>query len=153
MLTLIASILGAVTSAIPQLIDVFDRKNRLDHEREMLEIKISAAKQKVEMEIDLANAKADIQEGDSLRHHDSTLVDSSFIGHLRASVRPVITYTFFILFVVIKCSALYIFLRDGIDIASALIVIWDVETSAIFGAIMGFWFGSRILQKLREPLK
>jgi len=153
MLTLIASILGAVTSAIPQLIDVFDRKNRLDHEREMLEIKISAAKQKVEMEIDLANAKADIQEGDSLRHHDSTLVDSSFIGQLRASVRPVITYTFFILFVVIKCSALYIFLRDGIDIASALIVIWDVETSAIFGAIMGFWFGSRILQKLREPLK
>lgn len=152
MLTLIASILGAVTSAIPQLIDVFDRKNRLDHEREMLEIKISAAKQKVEMEIDLANAKADIQEGDSLRHHDSTLVDPSFIGQLRASVRPVITYTFFILFVVIKCSALYIFLRDGIDIASALIVIWDVETSAIFGAIMGFWFGSRILQKLREPI-
>jgi len=150
MFTVIATILGALTSILPQLIDLFDRKNRLQHERDLLQLRMDAAAQGIELQITLENARADIREGDSLREHDMALRGNSFIETLRASVRPVLTYLFFGVFVIVKLSALVIMIKDGLDITTALIVIWDQETSAIFGAIMGFWFGSRIMKDIRR---
>lgn len=150
MITLLATILGALSSALPQLIEMFDRKNRLQHERDMATLRMEAAAQGVDLQIQLENVRADAREGDSLRAHDSSLSGNSFIDPLRASVRPVITYIFFILFVIIKSTALMIMVRDGLDISTALIVIWDQETVSIFGAIMGFWFGSRVMAKIRN---
>jgi len=150
MLTLLATILGALSSALPQLIEMFDRKNRLEHERDLAKLRMDAAAQGVDLQIQLENSRADAREGDSLRQHDSTLDGGSFIESLRASVRPVITYLFFLLFIIIKSSALIIMVKDGLDITTALVVIWDQETVSIFGAIMGFWFGSRIMDKIRN---
>ena len=84
MFTLIATILGALTSALPQLIELFDRKNRLQHERDLLQLRMDAAAQGIELQIDLENARADIREGDSLREHDMALRGNSFIETLRA---------------------------------------------------------------------
>ena len=150
MLTLLATILGALSSALPQLIEMFDRKNQFNHERDLLALRMDAAAQGVELQIQLEGARADAREGESLREHDSTLNGGKFIEALRASVRPVITYIFFALFVVIKSTALLIMVRDGLPISEALLVIWDQETVSIFGAIMGFWFGSRVMDKIRN---
>jgi len=31
-----------------------------------------------------------------------------------------------------------------------LIAIWDIETQALFAAVMSFWFGQRALSKFRS---
>ena len=38
-------------------------------------------------------------------------------------------------------------LQSGMDIPGMLSAVWDEWTMAIFGAIMGFWFGSRGIEK------
>ena len=150
MLTALTAILGAVSTSIPSLLKHFDRKQELKHERELLKLQMDAAAKKVNLEIALAESKAGIEEGDSLRSHDSTLSGNIFIESLRASVRPVITYLFFLMFVIIKGSAAYVMLQNGNDIPTMLQAIWDTETMAIFGSIMGFWFGSRAIEKFRK---
>ena len=70
---------------------------------------------------------------------------------LQASVRPVITYAFFLVFAVVKISALATLLQtDGITMAAVLQATWDEETHALFAAVMSFWFGSRQINKMRR---
>ncbi len=95
---------------------------------------------------------ADIAESNALYKHDAALGGSSrWVDGLRASVRPLITYAFFILFAAVKGSGLYLLIVvEGLLIAEALPRIWDEETQALFAAVMSFWFGNRTLSKLRE---
>jgi len=64
-------------------------------------------------------------------------------------VRPVITYCFFGLFLAIEITLLREALKSGMEVAEALMVLWDEDTKAIFAAIISFWFGSRAIDKAR----
>ena len=62
-----------------------------------------------------------------------------------------ITYAFFLLFAIVKVTALVSFMHaDAISWIEALQRIWDEETQALFAAVMAFWFGSRHIQKMRR---
>lgn len=76
---------------------------------------------------------------------------SPWVEALQASVRPVITYAFFLVFAVVKVSALATLLQtDGVTLAASLQATWDEETQALFAAVMSFWFGSRQISKMRR---
>jgi hypothetical protein len=147
MFTALATILGALTSSIPSIVRIFEKKQELAHEKSMAELKLEAAKSNADIELRLSATKASFAEGESLRTHDSSLDGGKFINSLRASVRPVITYVFFFMFVIIKTSAAYVMLTNGASVPEMLKAVWDPETTAIFGSIVGFWFGSRTFEK------
>ena len=150
MLTLIGSLLGFVSSAFPDLLGLFrdwqDRKHELAIlDRQMEQMKLGHTQRLKEIEI-----QADIAESKALYRHDKP-VGVAWVDALRASVRPVITYAFFLLFASVKGSALYVLIVvEGLLIAEALPRIWDPETQALFAAVMSFWFGGRALQKMRR---
>ena len=102
--------------------------------------------------LEAIEVQADIAESKALYRHDAALGGSSrWVDGLRASVRPLITYAFFILFAAVKGSGLYLLIVvEGLLIAEALPRIWDPETQALFAAVMSFWFGNWTLSKLRE---
>lgn len=156
-LTLLGTAIGGLTSIIPGVINYFERKDKLNHEREMLALRTKHAQAASQIEIDTINAKADANEGDSLRRHDASLSEPGFIGALRRSVRPIITYLFFFLFAFVKVVAVWSTLdalqSDEVLNASLIWtdivpIIWDDQTSAIFAAVIGFWFGSRTIEKM-----
>ena len=90
--------------------------------------------------------EADIKEAEGLYAHDK--IDAGgFINALRGSVRPVLTYCFFGLFVAIKVVALLAFMESGSELGDALTLIWDDATAGLFAAIMSFWFGNRAVSK------
>ena len=67
--------------------------------------------------------------------HDKP-VGVAWVDALRASVRPIITYAFFLLFASVKGSALYVLIAvEGLLLAEALPRIWDPETQALFAAV------------------
>ena len=157
MLTALATVLGAITGIVPAVVDFFKKKEDNKHALDLAKLKLEhtrlqmeAFEKNIDLQIKLEESKAAADEGDSLRRHDSTLRGSKFIESLRASVRPVITYLFFLMFVIIKGSAAYVMIQNGNDIPTMLQAIWDTETMAIFGSIMGFWFGSRAIEKFRK---
>jgi hypothetical protein len=150
MLTLLGSLLGFVTSAVPDLLGLFrdwqDRKHELAIlDRQMEQMKLGHQQRLEEIEV-----QADIAESKALYQHDAK-VDVKWVDALRGTVRPVITYAFFLLFATVKGSALYILIAvEGLLVAEALPRIWDPESQALFAAVMSFWFGSRALTKLRQ---
>lgn len=147
MFTAITTILGALTTILPAILNFFTIRQKNAHDERMFQLQMEATSRGLEFQMDIADIKADVQEGQSLRDHDSDLDGGRFLNALRASVRPVITYVMFIMFVVVKTAAAYVMLKAGADIPSMLIAVWDAETMAIFGSIVGFWFGSRSIEK------
>lgn len=146
-LTLLSPFLGILGSLLPAIVDIFKRKMELKYEIELTKVQIEAGLQNAQVQLDIEQAKADVADANSVRSFDNNIDGGKFINALRASIRPVITYSFFILFVIIKLSQLLVALESGATSVEMIALIWDQDTIALFGSIMGFWFGSRMLMQ------
>lgn len=159
LLTVISALGGALINVLPTVVAYFIRREETVQQRDKYEHEINKARLQGEMniavaeaqlksEIVVANTEADIAEGAAIRAADAASTNNGFWAAVRTSVRPVITYTLFASFVGIKGFSFYYatFILDY-DILIALDYIWDPETQAIFAAIIGFWFGSRAIEK------
>ena len=149
MLTLLGSLLGFLSSAFPDVLKLWrDRADR-KHELAILDRQMEAQRQGHSQRLEEIHVQADIAESKALYAHASQPSGVQWVEALRASVRPVITYAFFILFATVKIAALLQLLEQGVGFTDGLIAIWDAETQALFAAVMSFWFGQRALQKAR----
>lgn len=154
MFTLVGSILGFLGSAFPEIIKIFQERQDKKHELAIMDRQIEMAQQGHTQRLEEIQSQADIAESRALYRHASQSSNVAWVEALRASVRPILTYAFFLLFATVKVAALTIFItHEDADIATALIQIWDSETAALFAAIISFWFGQRALTKLlgRKP--
>jgi hypothetical protein len=147
MITLLSTIFGVLSSLLPNIIKIFEKKLDYKHEIDLTKIKMDAAREGLILQLQVEEIKADAFEGESVRKHDSDIEYTGFWAALRASIRPTITYAFFLVFVGIKIAAFWVLVERGTPTADLLLVIWDSETMAIFSAIIGFWFGSRAIEK------
>ena len=150
MISLIGTLIGFGTSIVPEVLGYFKQKQANEQEILMLEAKAKYADRLSELKIKELDAEADIAEAKSIYTHDSNLDSGTFVNALRGSVRPVITYAFFILFSTVKGVTLYTMVSaEGMDLTAGMLAIWDDETQAIFRAIIAFWFGNRAMSKAR----
>jgi len=139
MITLLGSLLGFGTSFLPEVLNYFKTNQEHKHNMEMMA-------RRSELQLEVMDKQAEIKETEGLYKHDS-MDAGGFINALRGSVRPVITYVFFGLFVAIKVTALIALMNSGNDLGRSLSLIWDENTSGLFAAIMSFWFGGRSISK------
>lgn len=145
-LALLTPFLGILGSILPSIIQLFEKKQELQYEIQLANIQIQAAATQGNIQLAIADAQADINDQQSVRSNDSGPSDGVFIDTLKATIRPVITYCFFFLFVAVKASAAYALFHSGFSIPSTITTIWDENTTAIFGTILGYWFGNRSLE-------
>lgn len=147
MITIISTIVGFLASLMPAALKLVEKRQDHKHELELRELEVRAAAEGVALQTRLEQIKALIEQNRAIYSHDESIVGSQFINSLRASVRPVITYAFFILFCTIKLLVLMAALKAGMPADKLLLVVWDEYTASIFGAILSFWFGSRLWEK------
>ena len=147
MITLLGSLLGFGTSFLPEVLNYFKRGQEQKHELQRMKMEIELMAKRSEFKIQELDKQAEIKEAEGLYKHDS--VDAGgFINALRGSVRPIITYAFFGLFVAIKVTALISLMNlQEMQLNMALSMIWDDQTAGLFSAIMAFWFGNRAVSK------
>ena len=147
MMTIIGSLLGFGTSFLPEVLNYFKRGQEQKHELQRMQMEMELMTKKSELKISELDKEAEIKETEGLYKHDN--VDAGgFINALRGSVRPIITYAFFGLFVAIKVTALLSLMNQtGMQLNMALSTIWDDQTAGLFAAIMSFWFGNRAVSK------
>lgn len=150
MLTLLGSLLGFISSAFPDLLKLWQDHQDRRHELAILDRQMEQMKLGHSQRLEEIAVEADIAESQALYKHDSQPSGVKWVDGLRASVRPVITYAFFLLFATVKVTTLYVLMVDvGLALVVALPQIWDPETQALFAAVMSFWFGQRALAKAR----
>tara|TARA_R110002020_G_scaffold460844_1_gene679500 strand:+ start:496 stop:972 length:477 start_codon:yes stop_codon:yes gene_type:complete len=148
--SLLGTALGFGTSIIPEVLGYFKQKQADAQEILMLEAKAKYAEQLSTLKIAELDAKADIEETKGIYEHDKSIDAGGFVNGLRGSVRPVLTYAFFLLFASIKGVTVYSMVStQGMDLSAGLLSVWDDETAVIFSSIIAFWFGSRSMSKAR----
>ena len=171
MLTLLSTLISFLMGGLPKLLDFFqdrsDKKHELalaamqtDRELAMLE-KGYAAQAKVE-EIRLDEIKtsssaettqaiigAQQAEMQAIYAHDMSLNEgtSTWVKNLRALVRPLITYGFFGLLVMIDGLLFWHGFKQDVDFTVMADQLWDNETQALFASIIAFHFGGRAFGK------
>ena len=144
-----STFIGFLTSTIPTILTFFENRQRYKYDIELTRLKLEIAEKGHDV-AKLTEAKWVVYEGDSLRRHDSTLSTNHNINLFRAAIRPSLTLLFFLLFVIIKVSALMILIKEGMGGIELINNLWDSYTQSIFGAIIGFWFGSRAMIYMNE---
>lgn len=150
--TLLGSLLGFGTSFLPEVLNYFKAGQEHKHKMDSMRLEMELMSRRAELKLEMLDREADIKETEGLYKHDA--MDAGwFINALRGSVRPVITYVFFSLFVAIKVTALIAIVGRGQDLGVALTLIWDEATAGLFAAIMSFWFGNRAVSKYVRSMK
>jgi hypothetical protein len=146
MLTLLGSLLGFVSAAFPKIFEFFQQKQDNQLKMQMLQAQLEAQKAGQEFNLKIFHETKDFEEQRLLLQHDIAMKDN----FLSASVRPVITYLFFLIFAAVKVSMIWHAVSTGTDFYQAMQMTWDEETQAIFAAIISFWFGSRAMNKNKK---
>jgi hypothetical protein len=167
MIALISALLGFVSSAVPDFIKLFrDAKDRA-HEISLLKLQMEYDREKLAatasenvharmQQLQAIEIQADTAEQMLLNARvKESLTGIHWVDALAGSVRPMITYAFFALYVLVKCAQFFILMnpslpwQNNLTVAQALVSLWTEEDIAIFSAIMAFWFGSRALMKAK----
>jgi hypothetical protein len=150
MLALLSPFIGIIGSLLPSIVRIFERKQEIKYEIELTKIKLDAAERQADLQYSVEMVKSDSNLRQSALDHDKSIDGGKYINALRASIRPVITYTFFLLFVAVKVAAAYVMLSTGQSVPEMLKAVWDVETMSLFSTIIAFWFGSRVMEKQQQ---
>ncbi|KAF8818091.1 hypothetical protein [Rickettsia endosymbiont of Cardiosporidium cionae] len=147
MLTLLSSFLGFLSAGFPNILGFFQDRQDKKHELEILKLQMEQQKQGHNQRLQEIEIDADIAEKKALYKHASQPTGIPWVEGLRGSVRPIITYSFFLLFAVVKILTIAKMLDSGNSGINSFLGIWDQDTRAIFAAIISFWFGQRTLSK------
>ena len=146
MMTLLGSLLGFGSSFLPEVLNFFKTGQEHKQKMESMNLEMELMGKRSELQLNMLDKQAGIKETEGLYKHDS--IDAGgFVNALRGSVRPVITYSFFGLFVAVQIVIMVKVMGEGGDWASAVTLMWTPETSGLFAAIMSFWFGNRAVSK------
>jgi len=150
MISLLGSLLGFGTSFLPSVLGYFEKKAKFKQELLLLEARAKYAEQMSKYKIQELDAEADIAEAKAIYAHAEQLSknnSSKFISALQASVRPVITYLLFSVFAFVKVTQVIMAVQGGEDVLQGVVAAWDLETQAMFSAVIAFWFGNRMLKR------
>jgi hypothetical protein len=89
------------------------------------------------------------QEKLAMWKHDMKIGEgaSTWVINLRASVRPVVTYLFVGLLIVVDIAGIWYAYSTGVAFAEAMDMVFNDDEMAILAAIIAFWFGSQAFNK------
>jgi len=157
MITLIGTLLGFIGAAFPELLKLFRDTQDRKHELSVMKLQMDAQEKGHTQKLDEINTYGDIAESLALNDRVKP-IGIEWVDALAASVRPVITYAFFILYVIVKCAQFFLMMHGTpelpwlgtMTIGQAISSLWTSEDQGIFSAIIAFWFGSRTMAKFSK---
>jgi len=150
---LIGALCGFGASITPEIFAVITSQQEHVHLMEEKRLHMDAAAANYTFQTDTNTIAASSKELELLLAHDAQIKGNPFIDTLRASVRPVITYLFVLLFIVVKLVLLFQWIyRDHTSFLIAVPMLWDTDTMSIFAAVLSFWFGSRAMEHYRGSI-
>jgi hypothetical protein len=160
MLSLISSLMGFAAGGLPKLIDVYQDRGDKKHELAMMaanrEREIALAREGFvaqarveEIKTEQIAMQTQAQEKLAMWAHDAKIGEgaSTWVINLRASVRPVVTYLFVGLLIVVDIAGIWYAYSTGVAFAEAIEVIFSDDEMAILAAIISFHFGGRAFSK------
>ena len=160
MLSLVSSLLGFAAGGLPKVLDFVQDRGDKKHELALMaaqrERELALAKEGFiaqaaveEIKTEQIAMQTQAQEKLAMWKHDMKIGEgaSTWVINLRASVRPVVTYLFVGLLIVVDIAGIWYAYSTGVAFAVAMDMVFSDDEMAILAAIISFWFGSQAFQK------
>jgi hypothetical protein len=160
MLSLVSSLLGFAAGGLPKVLDFVQDRGDKKHELALMaanrEREIALAKEGFiaqarveEIKTDQIAMQTQAQEKLAMWKHDMKIGEgaSTWVINLRASVRPVVTYLFVGLLIVVDVAGIWYAYSTGVAFSVAMDMVFSDDEMAILAAIISFWFGSQAFSK------
>lgn len=162
MFTIFTTLTSFLAGSLPRVLDFFQDRSDKKHEVELMKLN-------TERELELAKAGFDARakveeirteqvfmetqkdERVSMYEHDAKIGDgaSKWVVNLRASVRPIVTYLFVALLIIVDITALFWAMNSGVPFEIAIDLIFSDDEMVIVSSIIAFWFGTQAFSKRR----
>jgi len=156
MLTLISTALSFLMGGLPKLLDFFQDKSDKAHELELAKMQTERELQMLErgyiaqarieeIRTDQIQMETQAVERSAMYQHDIEIGKgaSQWIINLRASVRPMVTYLFVFLLIVVDIASIWWAWSVGAPFAESVTMIFDDQEMQILASIIAFWFGTQ----------
>lgn len=145
MITLFASIAGFISSIIPEIIKYFKDINDKKHELDILQKQIEYNQYTKAQNLEEIHISKDILEHASL--YSTYTTNINWVDALNGSVRPVLAYSFFLMYIGVKYIQ-YQAISAAAPIIEYIDIIWNIDDQAIFAGIISFYYGQRTFQRV-----
>ncbi|MCP5369220.1 MAG: hypothetical protein H6909_00800 [Rickettsiaceae bacterium] len=145
MITLLASMAGFISSIIPEIIKYFKDINDKKHELNIFDKQIKYNRIGVKNSLEEIKLSQDMLEQAALYNTYNTNI--KWIDALNGSVRPVLAYSFFMMYIGVKYLQ-YKALSTSSHLIEYIDIIWSIDDQAIFAGIISFYYGQRTFRKL-----
>jgi hypothetical protein len=152
LLAALPAILGALAGMVPSLVQLFTLKANNAQQLALRQLDIQAAKDGIALQVDLASAQADIRQADHIYDFGGGASGIKWIDALAVFIRPFLTLAFFGLWSLMEVFLFIYAVNTGYDLGQLVKLLWPAETQAMFGAIMGFWFGDRMMLRGQQRM-
>ncbi len=151
MLTLLGSFIGFLGSVFPDIVKFFHAKQDKAHELNLFDKQLELFKIKSQYKIEEFRDMADVAQMQGLYSY-APKTGVRWVDALSGSVRPVLTYTFFLLYGAVKYAQFKLIAGQSVfDWKQALSMVWHEEDQALFATVVSFWFGHRALRLHKQP--
>ena len=160
MMTLISTLLGFASGGLPKVLDFVQDRGDKKHELALMaaqqQREIALAKEGFiaqarveEIKTEQIQMQTQAQEKLAMWKHDMKIGEgaSTWVINLRASVRPIVTYIFVLLLVVVDVAGIWYAYSTGVPFATAMDMVFSDDEMSILAAIIAFWFGSQAFSK------
>lgn len=151
-LAALPAILGALAGMVPALVQLFTLKEQNAQQLAMAQLQLQAQKEGVALQVDLANAQADGRQADAIYSYGGGSSGIKWVDALAVFIRPFLTLAFFGIWSVMEVFLFIYAVNSGYDLGQLVKLLWPTETQAMFGAIIGFWFGDRMLLRGQQRM-
>ena len=145
MITLLASMVGFIGLIVPEILKFFKDQNDKKHELQIMDRQIAHSKHGQSQILEEIQISKDILEQASL--YSTYKSGICWVDALNATVRPVLAYSFFIMYASVKFIQYQAILSTA-PLIEYINIIWTLEDQAIFAGIISFYFGQRTFGKL-----
>lgn len=144
MITLLGAFLGFLTSMLPEFFSLYKERSDRKHELEILQLQLKQQRAQRSERLEEVRVEADTSAARVL--YKTFYSGVKWVDALNGTVRPVLAYGFFALYVSLKYAAI-VHMPDDVVFYT---VFWTEEDAAIFAGVISFYYGQRSLSKMRK---
>lgn len=154
LLTLLGGGLGGLLRFVPEIFKMFTERADRDHEYRMTLLQLDIDKARAAQAIDLVHAQGElaVQAGEMTAFVEAVKGQSQPTGvawadALSASVRPVVTYWWLLIFTVYKICTIVSAANHWSTLDDFVGKLWTAQDAGTLAMILGFWFVDRSFRK------
>lgn len=145
---IISSIIGILSSILPEITSIFSKKVDNSQTLKLEELKKEILELK---ETNNLEALSKILENkEDVKRQDNFYSGVKWVDALNGFVRPFITLSFFILYAGIKVAMITDLTSIGSTPMNTIGIIWTIEDQMLFTGVISYFFGKRSFEKLKK---